>query len=550
MLKINESKIKKEYKINNIIRTNKCNFLDNYLQNYIEFIESKKIIKNYKIINESENIDPYKFVYKKYLPKEQIFLGEGEYGKVYKLNNNIAVKIENLPSNSYSLIQKLNEIRISKIAGKYNIGPKIYKNKIIFNNFNARFYCLTYMEYIEGITFNKYKNSPNKSNNIINKVNTIIKTKKKLLHKLGFMHNDLHNGNIIVNIKNNKIIYVYIIDFGRSKKINNMNNYYINNYTNYELKLNYFINKKYIEVFCNNNIIKKINKIYNNILLNKNKQIKSSDSVDTINTINNIYNINLLSDEIINKFVNQNNYNKSKDNLLINGKINSIKNKEKELNKIIKIVNNENEFIKNKYILEKEILKDDIIKYYNFFINNYNYDYNLYKIYQCKDLNNNKYLCIIYNLGNRDINDFIEDIKYGFNILKILHKNKLGLNFIDYNFMKYNDDLIMSYYIKLEKNTNLNSFISISKKKLQNYIEDFIKKIIDLKIYFKYSSINYIAQNFFLYNNNIYYYTLLNFSKIKDLLKDERSYIENVLNNNQKIEFINQLIQNNLIIIK
>jgi hypothetical protein len=568
MLKINESKIIKNYNNNNIIRSNTadpwracpgsgarslrktpCNFLDYYLKDYIEFIESKKLIKNYKIINEPDDIDLYKFVYKKYLPKEQIFLGEGVYGKVYKLNNNIAVKIENLPSNSYSLKQKLDEIKISKIAGKHNIGPKIYKNKIIFNSFNASFYCLTYMEYIEGITFNKYKNSLNKSNDMINKINAIIKTKKKLLHKLGFMHNDLHGENIIINIKNNKIIYVYIIDFGRSKKINNMNNYYINNYKNYELKLNYFINKKYIEVFCNNNIIDQINKIYNNILLNKNNGIKSSTSIDYIN---NIYNINLLSDEIINKFVNLKNHNKSWKDGTVNRLLNSIKNKnkEKQLNKMIKIVSKEDEFIENKYVIEKEILKDDIIKYYNFFINNYDHFFLLFKMYQCKDLNNNKYLCIIYNLGNRDINDFIEDIKYGFNILKILHKNKLGLNFIDYNFMKYNDDLMMSYYIKLKKNTNLNNFISISKKKIQNYIEDFIKKIIDLKIYFKYSSINYIAQNFFLYNNNIYYYTLLNFSKIKDLLKDEQSYIENVLNNNQKIEFINQLIQNNLIIIK
>lgn len=537
MLKINENKIKKEYKINNIIRTNKCNFLDNYLKNYIEFIECKKFIKNYKIINESENIDPYKFVYKKYLPKEQIFLGEGAYGKVYKLNNNIAVKIEYL-YNSYSLIQKLNEIKISKIAGKYNIGPKIYKNKIIFNNFNAHFYCLTYMEYIEGITFYKYKNSPNKSNDIINKVNTIIKTKKKLLHKLGFMHNDLHNGNIIVNIKNNKIIYVYIIDFGQSKKINNMNNYYINNYKKYEIKLNYYINKKYIEVSCDNYIVDKINKIYNNILLNKNNGIKSSDYIDTIN---NIYNINLLSDEIIYKITNQN-------NLFINVKIDSIKNKEKELNKLIKIVYKEEEFIKNKYILEKEILKDDIIKYYNFFINSY--DYNLFKMYQCKDINNNKYLCIIYNLGNDDINYFIEDVKYGFNTLKILYKNKLGLNFIDYNFMKYNNDLMISYYIKLDKNTNLTNFVSINKRKLENSMQYFIKKIIDLKIYFKYSNINSISKNFFLYNNSIFYYTLINFSKIKDLLKEETPYIKNLLNNNQKIEFINQLIQNNLIIIK
>ena len=89
------------------------------------------------------------------------------------------------------------------------------------------------------------------------------------------------------------------------------------------------------------------------------------------------------------------------------------------------------------------------------------------------------------------------------------------------------------------------------KKKLENCIQDFMKKIIDLKIYFKYSDISSILNNFFLYNNNIYYYTILNFSKLKDLLKEENPYIKkNKLNNNQKIEFINQLIQNNLIIIK
>lgn len=532
MFTLNEKKIKENYdkKSDKIDESWDHVFLNDYLQNYVEFIDSKKLLKNCKIINECEDIDPYKFIYKKYLPKEQIFLGAGAYGQVYKLNNNIVVKIENLYGDLFSLKQKLDEFKISKIAGKHNIGPKIYINKIIFNIFNANIYVLTYMEYIDGITFIDYKNkveSDKESYEIIDKINKIISIKKKLLHKLGFIHNDLHSGNIMIKFKDNKIVNVYIIDFGRSKKINNMNNFYFDYENYYKFKLNYFINKKYIQIYINNILSNKIEEIYNNILINKNI---------VANPINNIYNINKLCDVIISKFINNNKKNKI-------DKIDKSNNIFKNIYKIEDLVKN--------YFIEKEIPNNDI-KNYNFFKASY---YPIFKIYYCNDNSKNKYLCIIYKVYFDNINYFIEQIKDGFNISKILYKNKLGLNFLEYNFMKLGNDHLMSFYIKLEENTELNSITSInkiSKLKIQNYIIDFIKKIIDLKIYFKNADIISFKRSLFLYNNSIYYYNFLNLSSMKNLLKKQSFYNKpnNILSNNQKIEFINQLVKNKLIVLK
>ena len=546
MLTINLDKIKENYdKINKINKINNCDFLDNYLQKYIEFIGIEKILKNYKIINQSENVDPYQFINKKYLLNEKILLGAGAYGTVYKLLNNMVVKIENVYSSLSSIKNKFNEIKISKIAGKYKIGPKVYKNEIFYNIFDSQIYFLTYIEYIEGVTFAKYNNDKKESPENINKITKIINKKKNLLHKLGFIHYDFHKGNIMIKIKDNKIIDVYIIDFGLSKKINNMNA--INNY-DYNIlkeKLNYFIQKKYIKISCNSKISNKINEIYNIVLANKNIGIIRSESSAHLHTnnfsrdlqyitpdsskqINNIYNINLLSTEIINKFINNKN---------------TIKVNEINKNEIYK----EEDLVNKKYTIDDEIMNNDI-KNYNFFEW---YD-DIFKMYYCKDINNNKYLCIIYKIYD-DLH-IEERIKYSFNISKILYKNKLGLNFTEYNFIIYKNDLFLSYYIKLEKKSlthNFSSVKNISLNIIQKYFESFVKKLIDLKIYFKYFNIENIKSNLFLYNNNIYYFNILKLFKIKDLMKKkyDNIYIDK-LNNNQKIEFINQLIKNKLITIK
>ena len=529
MLHIDTNKINKNYdkinidlyKINNKLN-NDCNFLEDYLQKYIENINIKKLLKNYKVINEPNNIDPYMFINKKYLLDEEVLLGQGAFGKVYKLSNNNVVKIESL-YNIYSLKRKLNELKISKIAGKYKIGPKIYKNEIVYNIFNGNIFFLTYMEYIEGITFQKYNEDKNKSVEDINKIKKIIKIKKNLLHKLGFIHDDFHKGNIMIKIKNNKIIDVYIIDYGLSKKIDNMNsiNEYNNNSNIFNKKLNYFIKKKYIEVSCSDKISKKINEIYNIILLNKDIGFKQ---------INSIYNVNLLSDSIIRKFINK------KSLIKVNKNI--------QIKKIFKNIYNIEDLVNKKYIVYNEVLENEF-ENYKFFQRNYN----IFKMYYVKDKNNNEYLCIIYNIYYN--NNIEETIKFNFDMSKKLCKAKFGLNIIEYNFMKYKDDLLLSYYIKLEKSSLTHNFLSIKNIKIniiENYIGNLIKKLIDLKVYFKYYSVRNIKNDLFLYNNNIYYFNILNLYNMKNLI-EYKNYDDynNDFNDNQKTEFIYQLIQNNLI---
>jgi len=130
------------------------------------------------------------------------------------------------------------------------------------------------MEYIKGITLYEFMNNLHKKKiKFINKIFDILKYKTNMLHKLGYLHNDLHSGNIILKFINKKFIDLYIIDYGLSKSINNMDSFNITRYWENNKLIFYLIYiKKYIKININEYNINIIGNIYK----------KTSDNISEI----------------------------------------------------------------------------------------------------------------------------------------------------------------------------------------------------------------------------------------------------------------------------
>jgi len=145
-------------------------------------------------------------------------IGKGFYGTVYFAKKNkkkYAIKIQKLDNNYYGGIEKflkenINEYDKLKKLNKYSISPKVYDIKIIYNEKKKEVYCLIFMEHIDGITLEKYKQKKGELDNLDKKK---LNEKIEKLHELGIYHRDLHNNNIIV-IKKGKNIDFIIIDMG------------------------------------------------------------------------------------------------------------------------------------------------------------------------------------------------------------------------------------------------------------------------------------------------------------------------------------------------
>jgi len=160
-------------------------------------------------------------------------IGQGMYGIVYLAKKNkkkYAIKMQKFDNNYYGKIEDFLEQNISeydklKKLNKYSISPKVYDIKFIFNKNKMEVYCLIFMEHLDGITLQEYKQKKGELDNIDKK-----KLNEKIvkLHELGIYHRDLHDNNIIV-IKKGKNIDFMIIDMGLAKSskniLNNANKY-------------------------------------------------------------------------------------------------------------------------------------------------------------------------------------------------------------------------------------------------------------------------------------------------------------------------------------
>lgn len=150
--------------------------------------------------------------------KVQNILGEGAYGKVYKINNKKAAKIVALGTHFiWDEINKLkdtilNEFAICKLAGELGVGPKVYDHYSCCDEKDQCYYVL-YMDLLNGKNLHEWF-ADNPSIAEQQKVKKLLMEKLEILHKNNIIHNDLHRGNVFVISKKSKVEDVFIIDYG------------------------------------------------------------------------------------------------------------------------------------------------------------------------------------------------------------------------------------------------------------------------------------------------------------------------------------------------
>ena len=151
-------------------------------------------------------------------------LGTGIFGTTYlteKNNKKYAVKEISIQKDIWSLSPDIqmknieNEIEIATLLGEKNISPKVYETYICKEGGVIKAYIV--MEYMtEGTLFTWLD-----SNTLTHEYKKQIYKKINKMHKLKYIHNDLHLNNILVTKKKNKLEF-YISDLGLSYTPNNI----------------------------------------------------------------------------------------------------------------------------------------------------------------------------------------------------------------------------------------------------------------------------------------------------------------------------------------
>jgi len=217
-----------------LYKEQKHNFL--YLKNIIA-----GVIKNIKKMNKnmvSKKIPEYipldynnlnSCIKAEYNYKNKVVnAGSGAFGDVIKTSGKkykYAIKVINLDKQDdnhfmnedfKTTVESLErEAEITRKMGELGIGPKLFD--VYSCKVDGRITYYFVLEYMNQGSFYDYieKNNIKKlPENII----TNLITKLKKMHEHGFLHNDLHSGNILVNKRNGKIEF-YISDFGLTKNM-------------------------------------------------------------------------------------------------------------------------------------------------------------------------------------------------------------------------------------------------------------------------------------------------------------------------------------------
>ncbi len=147
-------------------------------------------------------------------------IGSGEYGTVYRLDENRCIKFVNITDtlNNLKYVDFVKEIEISKIAGNIGVGPKIYDAYVTINDEDSTCYGIIYMEYLHGITLSKYMEHLPK--NQYNNLRKLLDEKIAKLHAQNILHSDLHSDNVFVILDSNgEMKDIKIIDYGFSQTI-------------------------------------------------------------------------------------------------------------------------------------------------------------------------------------------------------------------------------------------------------------------------------------------------------------------------------------------
>ena len=215
-----------------------ANYLNNNLNNNLNDILLYQIIREYLNNNSVSDLVKYsvselvKYLeiriplkndeLSKYNKRE--LLGEGVFGKVYKLPKNKVLKVinatkykiptkKNIQEQREGIDQIVNEIRSMKRMNKIDppISPKIYDYWMSNNNNSLHIYIV--MEF-KGKSLSTWLHERNRD--LTETEEQIIEEKIERMHKMGIVHNDLSLNNILVEEVNGEVNF-YIADFGESR---------------------------------------------------------------------------------------------------------------------------------------------------------------------------------------------------------------------------------------------------------------------------------------------------------------------------------------------
>ena len=154
-------------------------------------IKEQKFIKYFS--SNSRNKDACFKIFKK-----EKLLGKGGYGQTYlasKGNFKYAVKVQEITNIEISDLKK--EIKLTKKMGKLGVGPKLYDYYICKEDNKNKLFMV--MEYMSGGDLYTWFSDGNK---LTAKLKKDAKKKLKIMHDNGIIHNDLHEGNIFIQIGN------------------------------------------------------------------------------------------------------------------------------------------------------------------------------------------------------------------------------------------------------------------------------------------------------------------------------------------------------------
>ena len=152
-------------------------------------------------------------------------VGSGAFGNAYLVEKNkkqYCIKVIQIRPNNLEMVE--NEIKISKELGKHGICPKVYNAYLCENKGTKNVYII--MDFMNGGTLTKWL----ETNILTKKAKDDITSKINKLHKLKYIHNDIHGENILVH-KTKKKTEFFISDFGLSGSFDTI----IKNTKNYDL---------------------------------------------------------------------------------------------------------------------------------------------------------------------------------------------------------------------------------------------------------------------------------------------------------------------------
>ena len=126
------------------------------------------------------------------------------FGEIYRTHGNKLMKITKWTRNS------AREMKIAKIAGAKNIGPRVYNTRSIDHG-GRKLAVMTMNEVPRAISLYNAINQGLVTN--FNQVENVVKK----MHQAGIHHGNLHGGNILVYMTNNGNLKLVPINFGASK---------------------------------------------------------------------------------------------------------------------------------------------------------------------------------------------------------------------------------------------------------------------------------------------------------------------------------------------